>query len=181
MAEIKHPAARATAGPVSHEPPPYRPPVPVHHPSPSARRTAVEQARTAGTQPTTHPAVWQPWVALAKQAEARYKTEITAALRDYESAAALAGQVIDTASAMAAEVSGQLEAIAWQAWHKYMAAADQSSRSILDPARAGYDQAIAYAREAYDRALGDAEKTYKAVLADVARAKADGQAANTAA
>lgn len=137
------------------------------------RRQAVQAVRTGTTVPAPHPAVYAPWTDLLKMADARYKTEITAAIRELEAAAAQAGQILDTQYATATEAAVALESAAWAQWRKLMAAADDTRRAILTAATAAYDQAIDYANARYADALTDAERTYKLILDDANRAQAD--------
>jgi hypothetical protein len=94
------------------------------------------------------------------------KTQITAALADFERAQADAQRVYDGAIAIAAGQVHPLEAAAWAAWHKYMDEAGRVNEAIMTPATKAYESAMeaahlrlvarldpvehAYARAAYD-------------------------------
>lgn len=140
--------------------------------APAVRSTTVA-ARTPVLHPPPHPGVYQPWAALIKEADTRYRTEITAALSDLERAMSQAGQLLDVSAAEASEAAAVLEGLAYTAWSKYMGMADATRNVILDRARTAYDQAISYAQTQYDAALTDAEKTHKSIVADANRAKTD--------
>lgn len=140
--------------------------------APAARQTTVA-TRSTGTVPAPHPSVYEPWTALLAKADTRFKTEITAAIRDLERATGEAGRLLDTSAAIAAEAAASLEAAAWAAWEKYMAAADATRNEILGRARAAYAEMVGNATGQYERALDSAEATYKTIVADANRAKTD--------
>lgn len=148
------------------------PPV-VHHPSPTVKRGQVVATRSGSTAAAPHESVYAPWEKLLSQADARLKTEITAALRELEGETAEAGQILDRAYSMAAESAGALEHAAWAAYEKYMAAADDTRSAILTPATAHYDSLIAAATARYNKALDDARRTYNSIVNDVNKAKSD--------
>ena len=143
------------------------------HPSAAVRRAAVVQARAAIPANSGHPAVFQPWTILLAQADARLKTEITAALRALEAEQAEAGRVLDRAYAMAAEAAGALETAGYAALDKYLRDADDTRAKIVNPAVSLYDRLIATAHDRYTAALDDARKTYQTLAADAAQAKTD--------
>lgn len=149
---------------------------PPREPGPATRRAAVEATRSTSTVPAPHPATYAPWANLLKAADSRYKTEITAAIRELETTAATAGQILDSQYATATEAATALESAAWAQWRKLMAAADDTRNAILKAATAAYDQAIDYGHAQYALALADAERTYKLILEDANRAKADAAA-----
>lgn len=140
--------------------------------APAARQTTVAN-RSGVTVPAPHPSVYEPWTALLAKADARFKTEITAAVRDLEAATSVAGRLLDTSAATAAEAAASLEAAAWAAFGKYMAAADATRNEILDRARAAYAEQIELAAGQYDRSLASAEQVYKTIVDDARRAQAD--------
>ena len=143
------------------------------HPSAAVKRAAVVQSRAAVPANSGHPAVFQPWTTLLAQADARLKTEITAALRALEAEQAEAGRALDRSYAMAAEAAGALETAGYAALDKYLKDADETRAKIVNPAVSLYDRLIAAAHDRYTAALDDARKTYQLLAGDAAQAKAD--------
>lgn len=143
------------------------------HPSAAVKRAAVTQARAAVPANSGHPAVFQPWATLLAAADARLKTEITAALRALEAESAEAGRALDRAYAMAAEAAGALETAGYAALDKYLKDADETRARIVDPAVQLYDRLIGDAHKRYAAALDDARGTYQTLAADAAQAKTD--------
>ncbi|HEV2222426.1 MAG TPA: hypothetical protein VGR84_05430 [Candidatus Acidoferrales bacterium] len=143
------------------------------HPSAAVKRAAVVQSRAAAPANSGHPAVFQPWTVLLAQADARLKTEITAALRALEAEQAEAGRALDRSYAMAAEAAGALETAGYAALDKYLKDADETRAKIVNPAVSLYDRLIAAAHDRYTAALDDARKTYQLLAGDAAQAKTD--------
>lgn len=136
-------------------------------------RNAVIAARQVSAANPPHTAVWQPWERVIADAEARLKTETTAALAELDRRANEAAQLLNVAYATAASPAAALRKTAWDTWHRYMSMADDLLTSVIQPATAAYDSQIAEARAAYDAALGDAVGAYTKMLDAANRAKTE--------
>lgn len=143
------------------------------HPSKLVRRTQTAAIRAAhpGSPPTA--ATWQPWAQVQKEADARLKTELDAALAELHAQAAEAAAILDTAYTTADSRSATLQAAAWAAFHRYQDLAEQTWTGIITPALAAYADRLQRAHEHYSQALDQAEAAHRTVLADAARAKSD--------
>lgn len=164
MAETRPPT-------VIHHPTQHPTPAPADRPSPAVKRAQVVATRSAASSPAAQAAVYRPWDTLLRQADARLKTELTAALRELEQGTAVAGTLLDTAYSMAAEAAQALENAAWAAWHKYMAAADDTRNTIIGRAVTAYDEQIKAMHTRYNKSISDAETTYKTLADDASRAQ----------
>lgn len=166
----------ATHPPVhpEHHTPPPNPHRGEVKPSALVRRTQTAAIRSAhpGSPPTA--ATWTPWAPLQKEADARLKTELDAALAELNARANDAAQILDRATTLADRQSEQLQAQAYALFKRYSDMADKAWESIMGPALAAYDDRITQARSRYDQLLNQAESIHSAMVSDAARASNDG-------
>lgn len=155
-------------------------PVPV---GPSTQPAQTAQAQARGTPPPAvgHPSLWQPWQAVITHAEARMRTEIQEALKEYDQAVTRAGHALDVAYTIASTEAGRLEDAAWAAWEKTMAQAGQVADRVLGPAVREYQGALERAHTMFDKAMSSAEAAYKQTVSDASRAQKAAPPSSTAA
>lgn len=156
--------------PEHHTPPPnpHRGEVP---PSKLVRRTQQAAIRAAhpGAPPTA--ATWTPWAPTQKEADARLKTEIDAALSELTALTKEADHILDTAYTLADTRAAQLQAAAWAAHKRFMDQAEATWTGIVTPALAAYNDQLQRAQEHYTQALDAAESAHSAALANASRAQ----------
>lgn len=133
--------------------------------TPPASTTTTAAGATAVPANATAP-VWQPWVQTQSQALSVLKTQITAALADFNAAQSAAQRVLDGAAAIAAEQARQLEAAAWVAYHKYMDQAAEINNAVMDPALAAYTAAMQTAHTRLLARLNPVQHAYAQVASD---------------
>lgn len=162
--------------PVPH-PEHHTPPPNPHHtqvpPSHTVRRTQQAAIRAAhpGAPPTA--ATWAPWIPTQKEADARLKTEVDAALAELNALQKEADHILDTAYTLADTRAAQLQAAAWASFNRLMDLAQKTWEGIVTPALAAHQDTIGRAHDHYSAALSNAESTHRQLLADANRAKTD--------
>lgn len=157
-----------------HHTPPPNPHRGEHAPSKTVRRTQTAAIRAAhpGAPPTA--ATWAPWAVTQKEADARLKTELDAALAELTGLVKEADHILDTTYTLADQRAAHLQAQAWAAFKRFMDAAQATWDGLVTPALAAYDDRLQRAHERYAVALDNAESAHRQLLADIARAKSDG-------
>jgi hypothetical protein len=143
----------------------------LEHGSAGARRAAVMAARHHQVPGDGHPRVWQPWAKLIKEAEQRMRTEVDAALREYEAALGAAGQVLDLADTIAREAEERTARAAWEALTRQLDAAADAAAAILGPARGAYEREVGRASDDYQAAIGVARRAFERAIADAQAAE----------